>query len=175
MRSAKSIMVRVMGEHSLTLEEFGTMLCRIKAILNSRPLTPASTDPAELDCLTPGHFLIGQPLLALPEAEVPNTPRTLVNRWQLLNQCTQAFWRRWRSEYLQTLQIRGKWTKDAPNIFVDDMVVIKDPQSPPLKWLLARVVEVIPGNDGVVHVARLRTSNGITTRPVVKLVKLPTA
>lgn len=53
------------------------MLCRIEAVLNSRPLTPVSTDPAELDCLTPGHFLFGRPLPAVPEAEVPDTQTTI--------------------------------------------------------------------------------------------------
>lgn len=57
------------------------MLRRTEALLNSRSLTLASTDPAEMDCLTPGHFLVGQPLLVVPGAEIPNTRSTLVNRW----------------------------------------------------------------------------------------------
>jgi len=173
-RSAKSLLVRIMGEHTFTYEEFSTVLCRVEAILNSRPLTPASTDPAEIDCLTPGHFLIGQPLLAVPEVDVPVTSRTLVNRWKLVNQCVQSFWRRWRSEYLQTLQPRGRWNRDSKNIVVDDMVVIKEPNVPPLRWPIARVQEVMPGADGVVRVVRLRTCDGVLVRPVVKIVKLPT-
>lgn len=174
-RSTKSLLGRIMGEHTLTLEELGTVLCRVEAILNSRPLTPASTDPAELDCLTPGHFLIGQPLLAVPEADIVDSPRPLVNRWKLVNQCVQSFWRRWRDEYLQTLQTRTRWMSNDRNLIIDDMVIIKDPHSPPLQWRIARVIGVSPGADGVVRVVRLRTSDGIIIRPVVKLVKLPTA
>lgn len=174
-RSAKSLLVRIMGEHTFTLEEFGTILCRVEAILNSRPLTPSSTDPAEVDCLTPGHFLIGQPLLAVPEADIPTTTRTMINRWKLLNQCVQSFWHRWRDEYLHTLQSRNRWTSDAPNLSVGDMVVVKDPHAPPLKWNFARVCEIMPGADGVVRVVRLRIRDGFLVRPVVKLVKLPTA
>lgn len=97
------------------------------------PTHTRATDPDENDCLTPGHFLIGQPLLAVPETDVPAAPRNLLNRWKLVNQCAQSFWRRWRDEYLHTLQSRLKWTKDSNNIEVNDMVVIKDPYSPPLK------------------------------------------
>ncbi|KAL4126593.1 hypothetical protein QTP88_010805 [Uroleucon formosanum] len=60
-RSTKRLLVRVIGSHIFTYEEFSTILVRVEAVLNSRPLTPASTDPHDLDCLTPGHFLIGQP------------------------------------------------------------------------------------------------------------------
>ncbi|XP_022161164.1 uncharacterized protein LOC111027210 [Myzus persicae] len=184
-RSSKSLLTRIMGEHNFTIEEFSTVLSRCEAILNSRPITPASSDPAELECLTPGHFLIGRPLLsvpdlpraapvwiskngqvispldldyltpghfligrpllAVPEADIPLTTKPLEQQWKLVSQCVQAFWRRWRSEYLQTLQIRSKWTKDAPNIEVNDIVVIKDAHAPPLKWRMGRVIEVIPG------------------------------
>ncbi|CAH1720604.1 unnamed protein product [Aphis gossypii] len=97
-----------MGEHTFTLKEFNTILCRVEAILNSRPFTPSSTDPNEIDYLSPGHFLIGQALLAPLEEDIAPTQYSLNNRWKLLNQCAQAFWRRWRDEYLQTLQTRGR-------------------------------------------------------------------
>jgi len=53
------------------------------------------------------------------------------------------------------------------------MVTIRDNLAPPLEWRLGRVLEVLPGKDGVVRVARVLTSRGVVTRPVVKLVLLP--
>jgi hypothetical protein len=85
-----------------------------------------------------------------------------------------GFWRRWRNKYLQTLQTRSRWLTDNPNIDVDDLVIIKDSQTPPLKWRMGRVTEVFPGADKVVRVVRLKTATGTLTRPVVKVVKLPT-
>lgn len=84
-----------MSTHVFTYEKFTTVLIRIEAVLNSRPLTPASTDLHDLECLTPGHFLIGQPLLAVPPRSNPDSTRNLTNRWKLLDQCHQAFWKRW--------------------------------------------------------------------------------
>lgn len=171
-RSAKRLLFRVMGSHTFSYEEMSTVLCRVEAVLNSRPLAPLSTDPHDLDCLTPGHFLIGQPLLAVPPRVNIDTGRTLVNRWKLLDQCHQSFWRRWSNEYLHTLQTRTKWSTSQPNVRVDDLLLIRDPNLPPLEWRLGRVIEVCPGPDGVVRVVRLHTNHGVVTRPVVKLVPL---
>lgn len=102
-RSTKRLLTRVMGAHTLTYEELTTVLCRREAVLNSRPLTPASSDPHDLECLTPGHFLIGQPLLSVPPRIPYNLERSIVHTWKLLDQCHQAFWHRWYFEYLRYL------------------------------------------------------------------------
>lgn len=173
-RSTKRLLVRTMSTHTFTYEEFTTILVRIEAVLNSRPLTPASSDPHDLECLTPGHFLIGQPLIAVPPRSSPDASRNLTNRWKLLDQCHQAFWKRWSAEYLTTLQARVKWTDRVPNLQANDMVVVVDNQAPPLSWRLGRVIELMPGPDGIVRVASVLTRQGRITRPVVKLVRLPT-
>lgn len=54
------------------------------------------------------------------------------------------------------------------------MVIVKTIDSPPLSWPMGRVVEVYPGTDHIVRVAKVVTSQGVFTRPVVKLVPLPT-
>lgn len=131
-KSMKRLLSRVVGVHTLSFEEFNTIICRIESVLNSRPLTPLSSDQNDLDSLMPGHFLIGQPLLSVPEVNVVDTPVRLLTRWKLLHQCHQAFWKRWSSEYLCSLQSRVKWTRSTTQIGVGDLVVIKDNSSPPL-------------------------------------------
>ncbi|XP_060846073.1 uncharacterized protein LOC132925721 [Rhopalosiphum padi] len=138
-KSMKRLLIRVVGVHTLTCEELVTVICRIESVLNSKPLTPLSPDPGDLESLTPGHFLIGQPLLCVPEPNISDNSSCLTSRWKLLHQCHQAFWKRWSSEYLNTLQLRLKWTSADTQLRVGDLVLIKDNLTTPLGWRLGRV------------------------------------
>ncbi|XP_033359092.1 uncharacterized protein LOC117238345 [Bombus vosnesenskii] len=51
---------RIVGNELFTFEQFNTLVIEIEAVLNSRLLTPISTDPKDLLVLTPGHSLIGE-------------------------------------------------------------------------------------------------------------------
>ncbi|XP_066589337.1 uncharacterized protein [Prorops nasuta] len=56
-RSVKHHLKRVLGTFLPTFEEMTTLICRIEACLNSRPLSRLRDDTESLECLTPGHFL----------------------------------------------------------------------------------------------------------------------
>eukprot|EP00102_Acyrthosiphon_pisum_P010921 XP_008179430.1 PREDICTED: uncharacterized protein LOC103308201 [Acyrthosiphon pisum] len=173
-KSVKFHLKRVMGTQVLTYEELETLCVRIEGILNSRPLTPVSTDPQDFTALTPGHFLIGQPLLAVPEENFTEVPMNRLTRWQLLRQLHQSFWKRWAQEYLNTLQGRQKWTAIQDSLKVDDLVIVEAPSQPPSVWRMGRITAVHPGPDETVRVVTIKTQDGEIKRPVVKVVKLPT-
>jgi hypothetical protein len=78
-------------------------------------------------------------------------------------------------QLLADLQQRTKWRTNCQNIKVGDLVIIKDEQSPPLKWLLGRITKLYPGGDGVVRVAELATQKGVTKRALSKLCPLEAA
>ena len=93
-KSAKYHLKRVIGKQVLTLEEYFTLLAQVEAALNSRPLCPLSPEPEDCDVLTPGHFLIGQPLRALPEPCHLDVNSSRLSRWQRVQQMFQHFWKR---------------------------------------------------------------------------------
>ncbi|XP_050313663.1 uncharacterized protein LOC126748451 [Anthonomus grandis grandis] len=172
-KSTKHHIKRVIGDQQLTFEEFATILTQIEAILNSRPLQPLSDDPSDLNCLTPGHFLIGAPLTSYPDRDHCNISKNRLDRWQKCIQIQQLFWKRWIKEYLNNLQNRPKWLSKKRNIKVNEVVLLKENNTRPLEWPLARVLEVIPSKDGHVRLTKIKTSKGIYVRNITKLCPLP--
>ncbi|KAL1448580.1 hypothetical protein WDU94_012305, partial [Cyamophila willieti] len=173
-KSAKLHLSRFLDGRLLYQEEFCTLLCQVEAVLNSRPLVPLSSLPDDgIDYLTPGHFLVGGPLLARPEVDVTDRADNSLTRWKMLSKVTQQFWKRWLSEYLHTLMQRTKWHCKRPNLKVNDMVYVLSENSQPRQWPIARVIRVFPGQDEVVRVAEVQTPHGILSRPVSKLLPLP--
>ena len=152
-----------------------TLLVRIEACLNSRPLIPLTNDPNDLQVLTPGHFLIGEPLTALPEYDLQEIPLNRLSRWQLVERLRNHYWTRWTREYLTTLQSRGKWFQNNSNPdLVGSMVVLVEDNLPPLSWRMGRICDVHPGDDGQIRVISVKTTNGIVQRTVKKVCLLPT-
>ncbi|XP_008182365.1 uncharacterized protein LOC103309228 [Acyrthosiphon pisum] len=173
-RSIKKHLNRNVALVKLTYDEFYTLLVQIEACLNSRPLTPLSTDPLDLSVLTPGHFLIGDSLVSLPEPDISNVAQNLLSRWKKVQNLVQQIWRRWSVEYLSQLQERKKWDKSrGPSVKVGSMVIVRDTNLPPLQWHLGRVIDVFPGKDGVVRVAMINTASGPKKRAVRLLCPLP--
>lgn len=171
-KSTKTHLLKITKAAILNFEELYTLIVQIEACLNSRPLTPLSSDPTDLEPLTPGHFLIGGPLLSLPDP-IAQTSMSLVSRWNLVQSMQQQFWTRWSSDYLNELQRRSKWTVTKPNLQIAQLVVLKDSSQPPMKWSLARIQRIFPGPDGRVRVVEVRTSTGIYKRPITQVCPLP--
>jgi len=172
-KSTKRHLSRLLGNLNLTYEEMCTLLYRIEAVLNSRPLGPMTTDPNDGDYLSPGHFLVGAPLLSPPELDYTETPMNRLTRYELLQQATQAFWKAWTRDYLHTLMSLNKWAITTPNVSVGDVVYLQLKGTSPLEWPIGRIETTYPGKDGVVRAVRIKTPQGIFTRPVHKLISLP--
>ncbi|KAJ0169552.1 hypothetical protein K1T71_014737 [Dendrolimus kikuchii] len=173
-KSTKFHLKRTIGDSCLTYEEISTLLSQVEACLNSRPINVISnSDPSELLPLTPGHFLIGEPLVAVPDYNYENSNINSLTRWQFIQKTLQIFWRRWSNEYLNSFLNRTKWTSKLPEPNVGDVVIIKDDNIPPGRWLLGRIINKHPGHDGVTRVVTLRTKGSTIRRPTSKICTLP--
>jgi len=173
-KSMKSLLRSVLCESYLTYEELCTILTRVEACLNSRPLTTLSSDPSDLLYITPAHFLIGDSLMSIPERDETNTPVNRLDRWRRVQQFSQILWKRWSREYLHQLQERSKWSGEkGPKIGVNSVVLIREENLPPLRWKIGRVTEVTRGSDDIIRTAIVKTADGEVTRAVRKLCPLP--
>lgn len=172
-KSIKFHLRRTIGETLLTFEELTTVLTQVEAILNSRPLEPLSDDPEDISVLTPGHFLIGNPLTTIPEPSLDDLEISRLSRWQFIQQRVHQFWSQWSSHYLQRQQSISKWHHKNNTIKIGSLVLIADERLPPCKWPLARVTALHPGKDGLTRVVSLKTATTTLVRPVTKLSVLP--
>ena len=174
-KSIKHHLRRAMGNSILTYEEMTTILCQKEQVLNNRPLMALTNNPDDIFALTPSMLVNGSRLDAIPQLCL----QTMDARWhpakrfRALQQLLSQLWMRWASEYVASLQPRGKWRQERANLSIDDVVLITDDGIPPLQWSIGRVMQLKLGHDGLARVALVRTSRGEFTRPVIKLRRLP--
>ena len=59
-------MKALLNEQPLDEEGLATLMCKVEAIINGRPLTKVSDDPRDPEALTPNHLLLLRSGPALP-------------------------------------------------------------------------------------------------------------
>jgi hypothetical protein len=138
-KSMKYFVKRMHNTRNLTYEEFYSLLCRIEALLNSRPLYPSSNDPVDAAALTPWHFIAQRSLKESPAKVDVKDSVPFTKKWLLVQQIQEHFWTRFTQEYPSTLQKRYKWRHPNRNLAKGGLVIVKDLNLPPINWKLGRV------------------------------------
>ena len=172
-KSFKSSLIKCVGNEKLSFEEFQTLIIQVEATLNSRPLCITSSSNDDVDVLTPGHFLVGGNLKALPHPTFQESGRDLGSRWRHLQHIFDHYWSRWSNEYLVSLNQRKKSLKIEQNVKVGDIGLLVNESLPPYVWPLCRVVDTIKGPDGLVRVLSVKMGRSILKRGISKFCKLP--
>jgi len=187
-RTVRKILNSLLNEFSnqvtMTDELLTTLMCEVECVLNSRPLTPVTTDSDDLEALTPNHLLMldpcGNNLPPVMYEESDCFPR---RRWRQMQFLADVFWRRWRREYVPLLRARQKWVSSRRNLCVNDFVLVVDQLLPRNMWCVGRVVSVKADSHGSVRSAHvkvskhksgkdLKMSTTVLERPVSKLILL---
>ncbi|XP_069133221.1 uncharacterized protein [Argopecten irradians] len=161
---------------NLSHEMLVTFLAEVCAVVNSRPLVGISTDPEAPEVLTPNLLLTQKPT-SVDDMDLSVDTKNIYRRqWKLVQHLADAFWSRWKKEYLHTLQVRRKWQSDVPNIKENDIVLMKDDQVCRNEWPVAVVDRVFPSEDGrvrSVEIAIIKDGKRVNyVRPVTRLVVL---
>jgi hypothetical protein len=172
-RTVRSILKSLLHEngHTLDDESLRTLLTEVESIINSRPLTFPSSDPQDLEPLTPNNLLTMKSKVILPPAGTfQREDLYLRKRWKRVQYLSNLFWSRWKKEYIQSLQPRVKWNTVKRNFKVGDIVLIIQESTPRMSWPLGRIIQVNTDSKNIVRSAQVKTSTSTLERPITKLV-----
>ncbi|XP_011883748.1 PREDICTED: uncharacterized protein LOC105570903, partial [Vollenhovia emeryi] len=166
-RSVKDLLKRILGRSRLTYTELMTCVIDVEAVINQRPLTCVTEDSEDLIPLTPAMFLGGITEVSVPDLDQLEN-NGLRGKYRHLARVRQMLKERFRKEYLAELVHRGKLPTSRP-VKIGDVVLIGSDNRKRLEWPMAKVVELLPGKDGIPRVARLKLSSGELVRPIQRL------
>ena len=143
--------------------------------MNDRPLQPVPSEPGMPSPLTPMMLLNPQSdTVTLPQG-LPNDSPYHHRRWLLVQHLRDIFWKRWSSEYLQTLQRRAKWHHPTRQPAEGDLVLLIS-EAHRSEWPKAVVTAVFPSSDDIARKVEVRMPSGKTfLRDVRKLAMLEPA
>ena len=176
-RTARSVLSSILTSHANRLndESLRTLMAEVEAIVNSRPLAVESLGDEELAAITPNHILTMKSKVVLsPPGTFTEADIYCKRRWRAVQYMADEFWKRWRREYLSTIQARQKWKEVKRNVQVNDVVLLKEQDLRRNQWPLGRVVETFKGDDGLVRTVRVKIANAVEplVRSIVKVVVL---
>lgn len=64
---------------------------------------------------------------------------------------TYSFWKRWKQEYLSTLQSNRKWTEDRDNLQEGDVVLVKEGDAKSSEWPIGLITRTVALFDGKIQ------------------------
>ncbi|UYV60592.1 hypothetical protein LAZ67_1001615 [Cordylochernes scorpioides] len=166
-RTIKEMLIKMLGHRKLKYVQLQTALCEIESIINNRPLTYVSEEDNDLKPLTPNEFLQNGPESSFPEFENLK-PEMLHTRYRELGQLKRELKQRFLKEYLGALIQKSK-NIDRRQLKVGDVVLIGQENLKRMFWPKGRIVNLIPGKDGIVRVAHVKTSTGTLIRALQRL------
>lgn len=172
-KSVKASLRVVLKDQAVPEEVLMTMLVEVEGILNSKPLGYATSDIADPDPITPNLLLMGRRDASLPQAVYSKSDLLGHRRWRHSQVLADHFWVQFTRNYLPNLQLRHKWCISTPDLTVDRVVIVIDPQLPRALWPVGRVTKVISSDDGKIRTAEVDIKGVKYIRPVTKLITLP--
>ncbi|GFW22678.1 integrase catalytic domain-containing protein [Trichonephila clavipes] len=152
----KAILRKILGRAALDYEELITVLSDWERVINSRPLTYVSEDVDDVSPLTPEMFLREVPESGVSNIDIVDREK-LSKRAKYLQKMRQQLRSKFRIEYLGQLRQQSiKNYKDKP-LSVGEIVLLEANSEKGAYWSLARVLKLIPGRDGHIGFALIKT------------------
>ena len=170
-RSAKKTFYAIAKQKDLTDEDLYTAFCIVQGTLNSRPLTTVSSDPKDLEPITPASFLnpwadgLQHDLAPVPEDYYYQA------RWHRLQRIMDNYWSRFCNEYTAKLMPFTKWTSARPNLKVGEKVIVLENKYRGF-WPIGEVTQIFPSADGLIRSVEVKLDGKKYKRPVHNIIPL---
>ncbi|VDI56381.1 Hypothetical predicted protein [Mytilus galloprovincialis] len=96
----------------------------------------------------------------------------LKSQWRCVQQLANSFWKRWRTQYLPTLQMRHKWKQECRNLTEGDIVLMRDASLHRNDWPIGVIEQTYASSDGRVREVQVRLGKNrkLFTRPANEVV-----
>ena len=159
----KKLIKSVIGDKILDLDTFETLIAGVMAIMNRRPLMQASSDVDDDLVLTPSHFLYPHLYVNSSTSILPPSTENrefLRSSWRASQSILDKFWEQWKTQYLTTLTKKSKWLTSTDGPHLNQIVLIKDDNSPRELWRKARVTEILNSDPSHPRRFKLKDSKG---------------
>ncbi|UYV78691.1 hypothetical protein LAZ67_16002414 [Cordylochernes scorpioides] len=167
----KQLLFRILGQTSLGYEELSTVMCDVERLMNTCPLTYLIEESEDLVPLTPSLFLHEVREVGVPDLDLIDN-QTFSHKYQYIKRVREDLREQFRIEYFGFLRQETRRLKTTIPFKVGDMILIGQESLKRLHWPLARIIQLYPGKDGLVRVAKVKTSSGDKIRPIQKLYNL---
>uniref|UniRef100_T1IIB7 DUF5641 domain-containing protein n=1 Tax=Strigamia maritima TaxID=126957 RepID=T1IIB7_STRMM len=191
----KRCFFKTIGQTILPWDEIVTLLTKVEATVNSRPIMPVPHDLKDfldapvmrpIDFIMPGARCYSADdddeeeewiIDGLPKELTP-AAKAAIRSMRSRKKVQLRFWKLWNEFYLTDLrrfhlENKSKGRYSAENIHLGMFVLIVDELLPRGRWTMGKVVKIRPSKDGYVRSVSVLTENGtITERPVEHLVPL---
>ena len=156
----RKVLYSILRDHPTTVtdEDLHTLLCEVEQIINNRPITQVSSDPSDMDALTPNQLVTMKADAQLPPGLFFADDNYARRRWRMVQHLANLFWSRWLKEYVPLLQKRQKWVRPQRNAAIDDVVLIVD-NVPRNVWTMGRIVSIQHDDKGLVRTASVKTKS----------------
>lgn len=168
-KAAKKAIYAILRNADVNDEELSTVFVGVEDLLNSRPLTYQTSNPNDVVPLTPNHFIHGRAGSKTAPEAVDHLAYHPKQRWRRIQELIKHFWSRWMKEWLPMLNIRTKWFEPKRDVKVGELVLVISADQPRGHWPLGRVIEIFPGKDEHVRVAKVQVGQQTFMRPITKL------
>ena len=167
-KTVKKSLKKAIGDTVPTPFELYTCLLEVANLVNQRPIGRIPNDPDDGAHLCPNDILLGRATSTVPQGPFRHTenPR---HRFEFCQKIVDSFWKKWARDVLPHLVPRKKWNAARRNVAVNGFVILADSNAVRGKWSAGRIVQVFPGEDGLVRNVQVKTASGTYMRPITKI------